>query len=50
MVCVFLVMHATFDVLVLGREEELSGPLQHPTIPISRSGNSPDDSRQFVRL
>ncbi len=43
-------MFPSFVVVGLGRQEELSGPPQHATIRINRSGNSPDDSRPFGRL
>ena len=41
----FLELHATFEVIVLRRQEELCGPSQHCIIRISMSHNSSDDPR-----
>ena len=45
--CICLEMHATFEVLVIRRQEELSGPSQHIIVRIIMSHNSPDDLRAF---
>ena len=41
---------ATFEVMVLGRQDELVEPSKHATIRIICSHDSPDDFRAFEQL